>query len=103
MWIFILMGEKHKEDVKTFSLVDFMILYIVGVYKERLKITYLISAYSTKNESYRYLCNHRRAYKLFTDSLSPKCKFTAFPCESYEKFESGQCFSCGGEVNLFKL
>ena len=43
------------------------------------------SAYSTKNESYRYLCNHRRAYKLFTDSISPKCKFTAFPCESYEK------------------
>ena len=45
----------------------------------------LYLAYSTKNESYRYLCNHRRAYKLFTDSISPKCKFTAFPCESYEK------------------
>ena len=29
-------------------------------------------AYSSKNESYRYLCNHRRAYKLFTDSISPK-------------------------------
>ena len=76
----------------------------------------LYLAYSTKNESYRYLCNHRRAYKLFTDSISPKCKFTAFPCESYEKvyiytklvsypqdksplpqFESGQCFSCGEE------
>ena len=55
-------------------------------------------AYSTKNESYRYLCNHRRAYKLFTDSISPKCKFTAFPCDSYEKFESGECFQCNSEV-----
>ena len=60
----------------------------------------LISAYTAKNESqsYRYLCNHRRAYKLFTDSISPKCKFTAFPCESYEKFESGECFSCSSEA-----
>ena len=60
----------------------------------------LISAYTAKNESqsYRYLCNHRRAYKLFTDSISPKCKFTAFPCESYEKFESGSCFSCSSEA-----
>ena len=33
-----------------------------------------IYSYSTKNESYRYLCNHRRAYKLFTDSISPKVK-----------------------------
>jgi len=57
-----------------------------------------IYSYSTKNESYRYLCNHRRAYKLFTDSISPKCKFTAFPCDSYEKFESGQCFTCNSEV-----
>jgi len=57
-----------------------------------------IYSYSTKNESYRYLCNHRRAYKLFTDSISPKCKFTAFPCDSYEKFESGQCFACNSEV-----
>jgi hypothetical protein len=32
----------------------------------------LFPAYSSKNESYRYLCNHRRAYKLFTDSISPK-------------------------------
>ena len=35
---------------------------------------------------------------MFTDSISPKCQFTAFPCESYEKFESGQCFSCSSEA-----
>ena len=73
------------------SLQFLSLLYVINTF---------FTAYSTKNESYRYLCNHRRAYKLFTDSISPKCKFTAFPCESYEKFESGQCFSCGGEVGL---
>ena len=46
-------------------------------------------------ETYRYLCNHRRAYKFFTDSISPKCYFTAFPCESYDKFEKNECFACG--------
>ena len=53
-----------------------------------------IAAYSSPNETSRYLCNHRRAYRLFTDSISPKCSSTAFPCESYEKFERGECFSC---------
>ncbi|TRY75617.1 hypothetical protein TCAL_07503 [Tigriopus californicus] len=57
-----------------------------------------IYSYSQSNETYRYLCNHRRAYKLFTNSISPKCKFNAFPCESYEKFESGACFSCNSKL-----
>ena len=43
----------------------------------------------------RYLCNHRRAYKFFTDSISPKCYFTSFPCENYDKFQAGECFACG--------
>ena len=77
-------------------------MYIVSKLNlaDRMNHASLISAYTAKNESqsYRYLCNHRRAYKLFTDSISPKCKFTAFPCESYEKFESGECFSCSSEA-----
>ena len=56
--------------------------------------TFIVAAYSSPNETSRYLCNHRRAYRLFTDSISPKCSSTAFPCESYEKFERGECFSC---------
>ena len=44
--------------------------------------------------TYRYLCNHRRAYKFFTDSISPKCYFTSFPCENYDKFQAGECFDC---------
>lgn len=34
----------------------------------------------------RSLCNHRRAYKFFTDSVSPKCHFPAFPCSDYDTF-----------------
>ncbi|XP_017771250.1 PREDICTED: uncharacterized protein LOC108558749 [Nicrophorus vespilloides] len=42
----------------------------------------------------RSLCNHRRAYKFFTDSVSPRCHFPAFPCSSYEDFIAGKCFPC---------
>ena len=63
----------------------------------------LITAYSSPNETSRYLCNHRRAYRLFTDSISPKCSSTAFPCESYEKFERGECFSCSASTGGKKL
>ncbi|XP_011174955.1 uncharacterized protein LOC105207204 isoform X2 [Solenopsis invicta] len=44
----------------------------------------------------RSLCNHRRAYKFFTDSVSPKCRFPAFPCDNgYEGLLKGDCFPCG--------
>ncbi|XP_058175494.1 uncharacterized protein LOC131290361 [Anopheles ziemanni] len=43
----------------------------------------------------RSLCNHRRAYKFFIDSVAPRCHFPAFPCESYDKFATGECFECG--------
>ncbi|XP_076619136.1 uncharacterized protein LOC143340746 [Colletes latitarsis] len=46
----------------------------------------------------RSLCNHRRAYKLFTDSVSPKCRFPAFPCErGYDGLLRGDCFPCGSK------
>jgi len=45
----------------------------------------------------RSLCNHRRAYKFFTDSVSPRCHFPSFPCESYDKFLEGKCFPCNGD------
>ncbi|XP_050080088.1 uncharacterized protein LOC126567819 [Anopheles maculipalpis] len=43
----------------------------------------------------RSLCNHRRAYKFFIDSVAPRCHFPAFPCESYDQFAAGKCFDCG--------
>lgn len=45
----------------------------------------------------RSLCNHRRAYKFFTDSVSPRCQFPAFPCASYDDFLAGACFPCANE------
>lgn len=42
----------------------------------------------------RSLCNHRRAYKFFIDSVAPRCLFPAFPCDSYENFLQGKCFQC---------
>lgn len=41
------------------------------------------------------LCNHRRAFRFFIDSITPSCRFPAFPCDSYERFLSGKCFDCG--------
>ncbi|XP_058063375.1 pancreatic triacylglycerol lipase [Anopheles bellator] len=49
----------------------------------------------------RSLCNHRRAYKFFIDSVAPRCHFPAFPCESYDQFAAGECFDCGsGSKNV---
>lgn len=42
----------------------------------------------------RSLCNHRRAYKFFTDSVSPRCLFPSIPCHSYDAFLNGECFPC---------
>lgn len=50
--------------------------------------------WSTSEENGRSLCNHRRAYKFFTDSVVPGCNFPAFACESYEKLLEGDCFPC---------
>ncbi|CAH1395700.1 unnamed protein product [Nezara viridula] len=46
----------------------------------------------------RSLCNHRRAYKFFTDSVSPRCQFPAVPCHSYDAFLNGECFPCKGKL-----
>ena len=42
----------------------------------------------------RFMCNHGRASKYFTESISPKVHSTSFPCENYEKFQNGECFDC---------
>ncbi|XP_037077008.1 pancreatic triacylglycerol lipase-like [Pollicipes pollicipes] len=44
----------------------------------------------------RSLCNHRRSYRFFIDSISPLCTFPAVPCDSYESLLAGDCFPCGG-------
>lgn len=42
----------------------------------------------------RSLCNHRRAYKFFINSVAPRCLFPAFPCNTYDDFLHGNCFDC---------
>ena len=56
-------------------------------------VTDIIWTSSKENEG-RSLCNHRRAYKFFIDSVAPRCLFPAFPCESYESYLKGNCFHC---------
>ncbi|XP_037778198.1 uncharacterized protein LOC119574971 [Penaeus monodon] len=42
----------------------------------------------------RYLCNHRRGYKYYLDSIAPICKFPSFVCRDFESFVRGDCFPC---------
>lgn len=48
----------------------------------------------------RYLCNHRRGYKYYLDSVAPVCRFPAFVCRDYETFLQGDCFPCQGCGNM---
>ncbi|KAH8248041.1 hypothetical protein KR038_007147, partial [Drosophila bunnanda] len=52
------------------------------------------AAQAAEDEEGRSLCNHRRAYKFFIDSVAPRCLFPAFPCASYDDFLKGRCFPC---------
>ncbi|KAM3962930.1 uncharacterized protein ACR2FA_003031 [Aphomia sociella] len=57
----------------------------------------LVLPWAAPSPEGRSLCNHRRAYKFFTDSVSPKCHFPAFPCTSYDTFLEGRCFPCDSQ------
>ncbi|XP_048485244.1 uncharacterized protein LOC119690401 [Plutella xylostella] len=57
----------------------------------------LVLPWAAPSPEGRSLCNHRRAYKFFTDSVSPKCHFPAFPCADYDTFLEGRCFPCDGD------
>ena len=54
----------------------------------------LAAAQTADEEEGRSLCNHRRAYKFFIDSVAPRCMFPAFPCDKYDDFLRGECFPC---------
>ena len=40
-------------------------------------------------------CSHSRSIALFTESITNDCRFTAYPCQSFEQFVRGECLSCG--------
>ncbi|XP_069173439.1 uncharacterized protein [Procambarus clarkii] len=48
----------------------------------------------------RYLCNHRRGYKYYLNSVAPICTFPAFVCRDYETFLKGDCFPCESCGNM---
>ncbi|CAG2177684.1 unnamed protein product, partial [Oppiella nova] len=43
------------------------------------------------------LCNHRRAFRFFIDSIIKTCTFRAFACDTYENYLRGDCFACGSD------
>ncbi|XP_043212799.1 pancreatic triacylglycerol lipase-like [Amphibalanus amphitrite] len=55
----------------------------------------LIWSGASQAEEGRSLCNHRRSYRFFIDSISANCTFPATPCDSYESLLAGDCFPCG--------
>ncbi|XP_018020433.1 inactive pancreatic lipase-related protein 1 [Hyalella azteca] len=43
-------------------------------------------------------CSHSFAQRLFTASIQEDCPFLSFPCETYDDFLKGKCFSCSGPL-----
>ncbi|XP_059168286.1 inactive pancreatic lipase-related protein 1-like [Physella acuta] len=48
------------------------------------------------------ICNHMRAFRLFTESINSSCRFKSYPCASELNFMLGWCNTCGvsGCANL---
>ncbi|XP_078605446.1 pancreatic triacylglycerol lipase-like isoform X2 [Branchiostoma floridae x Branchiostoma japonicum] len=40
-------------------------------------------------------CNHKRAHRLFVESIRSACPWRAYPCPGREAFMRGDCLSCG--------
>lgn len=39
-------------------------------------------------------CSHNRVMKYWTESIKTRCSFQAFKCDSFEKYQDGECASC---------
>ncbi|GAB6025976.1 hypothetical protein CHUAL_011945 [Chamberlinius hualienensis] len=66
-------------------------------------ISDLIWHQSRKSDGGQSLCNHRRAYKFFADSIMQSCHFPAFSCKNYESFMQGECFDCKSHGKCGKM
>lgn len=40
-------------------------------------------------------CSHLASHILFTDTIKNNCLYNAYPCESMEEYEKGNCLKCG--------
>ncbi|XP_035827095.1 pancreatic lipase-related protein 2 [Aplysia californica] len=45
-----------------------------------------------------FACSHGRSHQYFLESIKSQCTFTAYKCDSYENFETGQCNSCANNA-----
>lgn len=56
----------------------------------------ILSLFSFTEAFLSVACSHERSYIYFAESLAAEpCKFTAYPCDSYEDFVKGTCNVCG--------
>ncbi|CAH1271912.1 PNLIP [Branchiostoma lanceolatum] len=40
-------------------------------------------------------CNHKRAHRLFVESIRSTCPWRGYPCAGREEFQRGDCLTCG--------
>ena len=72
--------------------------YLMGT-RHRVNIRDVLLTAATEGDG-RSLCNHRRGYKYFVESIAPVCQFPAFVCTDYDSFLQGNCFPCEGCGNM---
>ena len=41
-------------------------------------------------------CNHMKSVAYFTSSINSACAMKSFPCENWQDFQKGKCFTCDG-------
>ncbi|XP_019643407.1 PREDICTED: pancreatic triacylglycerol lipase-like isoform X2 [Branchiostoma belcheri] len=57
-------------------------------------LDFIISEGLIDGGKYFVTCNHKRAHKLFIDSISSACPWLGYPCSDWEEFRAGRCLSC---------
>ncbi|GAB6028920.1 hypothetical protein CHUAL_004718 [Chamberlinius hualienensis] len=50
------------------------------------KLTYELKEY--------LMCNHKRSYMYFLESINTDCPMLSSPCDSWENYTDGKCFDC---------
>jgi pancreatic lipase-related protein 1 len=49
---------------------------------------------SDKEARFKFSCSHRFSRRFFIDSIKNECNYTAYPCESHDQFNEGNCLKC---------
>ncbi|XP_035684787.1 pancreatic triacylglycerol lipase-like isoform X1 [Branchiostoma floridae] len=62
---------------------------------EQSILDFIISEGLIDGSKYFVTCNHKRASRLFIESISSNCPWLGYPCSDWEAFQAGRCLSCG--------